>query len=65
MDGELTHDIIDNVLETIHKYCSGRYNCEGCRYAYKAAWTNFFLSCALTGSPCNWPLHKVGGDNND
>lgn len=59
MDGELTHDIIDNVLETLQAYCACREDCEGCRYESAAGGVH---TCALKFIPAEWKVEELGGD---
>lgn len=55
---------IDYVIRETHAYCISRKDCEGCHYAYKPSWGGNLLSCALAGTPDNWPLHELGGEKN-
>lgn len=64
MDGELTQDIIDNVLETLQAYCTCREECVGCRYSFWKAGRKFPL-CVFVVTPDNWKLEKVEGDGDE
>lgn len=64
MDGELTHDTIDNVLETLQAYCACRDNCKGCRYC-TAVNEYDALACALRSIPAVWRVDKIGGGENE
>lgn len=63
MDGELTHDIIDNVLETLQAYCACREDCGGCRYSI-APHMNDPRTCAIRSIPAEWRVEQLGGDDN-
>lgn len=68
MDGELTHDIIDNVLETLQAYCACRDDCKDCQYSYRETGDHVFsdraiTTCALRSIPAEWKVEQIGGKN--